>query len=429
MIRNGFYPCLTAIAKKMQHPIRTKWFFSLLIVALFSVAATPPPAPQGSADEQYIQIMNLIDKADALRVSGKADAAKAKYREAAGALTTFKRANPLFAPKTVAFRLNEVTERIEAYNRPPASAAPKTSPGAKPAPIKPAATKLEADSSSAGAKSGVKLLDPGAEPRKALRLHPKAGDKQTAILTAKIKMDMPGAPQGAKVPKLPALSIPLDATVQSVAQNGDITFEAVLGEAGVTEEPGIDTNMVKGIKGALAGLKGLSVDGVVSSRGVYKKVEVKAPPGGDPKMQQELDKANVQAKEFLSNIRSHIPEEPVGVGAKWQVEAPSKFQGVSTDTSTTYQLVSMDGDHVTTSFTLDQTAGNQTVQNAGSPVPMTLLNLKANGNGTVVSDLSKFVPTQMTMNFHMEMNSEVNAGNKKQPINMKMDMNFSLDAR
>ena len=79
------------------------------IALLASVAATPPVNMQGP-DEQYIHIMAVIDRADALRAVGQAEAARAKYQEAEKALLLFKSANPLFDPKTVAYRLKEVSD-------------------------------------------------------------------------------------------------------------------------------------------------------------------------------------------------------------------------------------------------------------------------------------------------------------------------------
>jgi hypothetical protein len=61
-------------------------------------------------------------------------------------------------------------------------------------------------------------------------------------------------------------------------------------------------------------------------------------------------------------------------------------------------------------------------------VPMTLNDMKANGTGTITSDLSRLVPTQFKMDFQMEMNSEIAMGNKKQPIAMKMGINFTMEA-
>ncbi len=83
---------------------------------------------------------------------GQTEAAKGKYRDAQRALLYFKAVNPLFAPKTVTYRLNELSTRLE--TRPVETTSSSNAPVAK--------ANLEAESS--GSKTEVKLIDAGAEP-------------------------------------------------------------------------------------------------------------------------------------------------------------------------------------------------------------------------------------------------------------------------
>lgn len=412
---NGSHCRTPAIAARFQIPANANWLFTLLIAALLSVAATSTPVADENSDEQYIQIMSVIDRADALRKSGQADAAKAKYKQAQIALLLFKRSNPLYSPKAVSYRLQELAERIE--TRP---AIPSSTPSSKPK------VKLEAPSASASSsKSSVKLLDPGAEPRKALRLHVKPGDKQTVIMTIKMTMDM-GAATGGKPMNIPAMSLPADTTIQSVAPNGDITYEMVFGEPGVVSEPGAAAQMVQAVKTQLAAIKGLTVTGVVSDRGISKKVDLKAPPTADPAMRQTME----QIKDGMANIASPLPEEAIGAGAKWEVKMPIKSGGVSVDQTSDYQLISVDGDHISTSVTASGSAANQKIQNpAMGSAQMNLIEMTNDATGTVAADLSKLIPLQASMDVHSDLNSEITVGTKKQPFAMKQAMNVTMEAK
>jgi hypothetical protein len=418
MIKSGSRPGLAAIGAKIQFLARFKWFFSVLIAVLFTTMAATPPDQQ-TPDEQYIHIMNIIDRADALRKAGQLDAAKVKYREAQTNLLYFKAYNPLFAPKTVAYRLNEVSDILD--TRPPVKE--DATPAAKPKP------KPEAESSAPGSKSSVKLIDAGAEPRSVLRLHVQPGEKQTAIMTMKMNMEMPGmggAGAGAKAPKLPAMTIPTDFTVQSVAPNGDITYTAVVGEPGIQADPGTTPQVAEAMKQALAKIKGLTSTGIISSRGVSKRVEMKAPADADPQLRQSLD----QMKEAMANLAVPVPDEAVGAGAKWEVQVPVKTQGMTIEQTATYQLVSVAGDHVNASVALVQNAANQKIQNPGmAGAQMNLIQLTGKGTGNITADLSKLVPAQASIDMHMEMNSELTMGTKKQPIALKMDINVTTEAR
>jgi len=400
MIKSGSTPRLPAIGQRIQFLVRLKWLLSLVIAVVVTVAATPPPDQQ-SPDEQYIHIMAVIDRGDALRAAGQVDAAKAKYKDAQRALLYFKATNPLFAPKTVTYRLNELNTRLE--TRPVV-----TEPAASAAKPKP---KLEAESGAS--KMEVKLIDAGAEPRKVLRFHVTPGDKQTAIMTIKTSNEMSGAtaPGAAAPMKIPTVTIPMDFSILNIETNGDVTYETVVGEAMVAEEPGALPQMVQEMKAATGGLKGLTITSIVSSRGISKKVEAKGPPAADPMLRQVFE----GIKEAVSSPGIPLPEEAIGGGAKWEIKMPVKSQGVTIDRTAQFQLVSVDGDHLKGTFTMDESAPNTKAQSSG---------VTANATGTVEADLSKLVASDITVNHHVE-----TPPTKQQPSGMKMDSTATIEAK
>ena len=414
---NGSHCHTSAIAAKLQ--FLASALLGLLIVALFTAASPSASVPSKTADEQYIQIMSLIDRADALHASGKTEAARAKYKQAEAALILFKRANPLFSPKAVAYRLAEVTDRIEARPPLPSASAPTNAKSQ---------VNLEAPpKASTTAKSSVKLLDPGAEPRKALRLHVKPGDKQAVIMTIKMSMETPGAATGSNsTMNIPAASLPADVTIQSVAPNGDITYQMVLGEPGVVEEPGASPQIVQGMKTALAGLKGLTVTAVTSDHGIGKKADMKAPVNADPQSRQMME----QIKDGMSEMASPLPEEAVGSGAKWQVTMPVKAQGINLEHKADYQLVSVNGDNISTKCTFTESAANQKIHNAAmGQTQINLISFTNNGTATVASDLSKLIPLQATIDVHSDVSSEMTVGNNTQPMAQKTAMNVTVESK
>jgi hypothetical protein len=423
MIKSGFTPRLLAIGQKIQSLARFNWLLSLVIAVIVTVAATPPPDQQ-TPDEQYIHIMALIDRGDALRAAGQMDAAKGKYKEARRELLYFKAVNPLFAPKTVTYRLNELSERID-------TRLPVTE-------TKPSAEKPKLEAESAASKSHVKLIDAGAEPRQVLRMHAVPGDKQTAAMTIKLSMEMPmppGGTPGAAAPggaapagtiKIPAITILIDFTVQNIAANGDVSYQAVAEEASVAEEPGAQPQMAQAMKAAMAGFKGIIGDGVRSSRNISKKVEVKTPPGAGPQIVQAVD----QVKQIMSNMGLPLPEEAVGPGAKWEVKMPVNSGGINIEQTAIYEAVSIAGDQVKTTFTLNQSAADQKIQlpaMAGAQVH--LVQLTGSGKGSATDDLSKLASSQAVFDVHTDINAEVNAAGKKTPVTMKMDMSATVEAK
>src|SRR5690606_16547663 len=141
----------------------------------------------------------------------------------------------------------------------------------------------------------------GAEPRKQLRIHSAVGDKQNLDFTTKIDMDM-GTGQ---TMKMPATKMTMDVTVKNISAEGDISYDAIIGDATVVDEPGVMPQMVETIKASLNGIKGLSMRVVISDHGITKSFNIKIPAGVAPQMRQAME----QMKESMSSISTPFPDE------------------------------------------------------------------------------------------------------------------------
>ena len=370
-----------------------------MVLLATTIAATSPTNSQ-SPEEQYIHIMAIIDRADALHKAGQADAAHAKYLEAEKALLYFKSANPLFFPKTVAYRLKEVTDLADV--RP---AVPEMTNSS---------SKMSLEAQPPAAKTNVKLIEAGAEPRAVLRYHVKPGDKQSAIMTWKLKMDMPmpaAAPGGAAptVPSIPEISIPVDYAVQSIAANGDVTYTATMGEASIAQDTNTPPEVLQQMQTAFAGIKGASSTWVKTSRGASKRLDNKASATTNPQVRQMLD----QFSESADIMNVELPEEAVGVGAKWEVKNTTKVQTATVAQTGTFELASVDGDKLGTKFDVTFDAANKGAAGA---------QFTGTAGGTVNVDLSKVVGSSAKLNMHME--APMGKGQT-----VKMDITMGIDAQ
>jgi hypothetical protein len=392
------------------------WLLSLVLMALLLGLC---PAQADELDDQYLQIYSLIQQADDLNANGKRDPAKGKYQEAFTALRTFKKSYPDWNAKLVSYRLNYVAQKLTALSeKPPAVVGSGTNnaPEAKP----------EMKASTPTSPQPVKLLQAGAEPRKVLRLHPNPGDKQTLRLTMKMAVETKMGEAQTPAMNLPAMTIAMDITVKDVSNEGDITYEVAMGETSVAEEPGASPQIVKAMKSALAGVKGMSVTGTMSNHGFGKGTEFKAPPGADPQARLVMD----QMKDSFAQVAAPLPEEAVGPGAKWEVKMPIKSRGMTVDQTATYELVSIEGEHLTTKSTIIQRAVNQKIDNpimSGMKVDLTKMTGKATSEFGL--DLGKPMPSAGTMDSHSDIAMGLNMGGQNQSITMKMDLNLRLEAK
>ena len=409
---------LIGSAVRRQVRANSKWLSGLLVLTL--LLGSCPSARADLGDEQYLQIYNLIQQADDLNAGGKSALAKAKYQEALTELKGFKQDYPNWNVKLVAFRLNDLAQKLAALSEKPAAAA-----GGGAGTNAPEAN-ADAKAITSSATTQVKLLEAGAEPRKVLRLHPSPGDKQTITLTMKMAVETTMGGMQAQAMKLPAMTMSMDVTVKNVSGQGDITYELVMGGVNVADDPAGSPQLAELIKAALGGAKGMSGTGVVSSRGLTKGMEFKVPPGADAQTRQVMD----QMRESFSSMAAPLPEEAVGPGARWEVRMPIKSQGMTIDQTTTCELVSIEGERLTTKRTFTQRAANQKIESPAMPgLKVDVNKMVGTGTGQNTSELEKLLPSEGTMDLHSETDMAMNMGGQKQAISTKLDLNVRLESK
>ena len=414
MNKIGSHPCLVASASRARFPLVMKCLSGLMIVTLLlpaSIRAAEDP------ETHYLRIFSIIDKADTLTAHGDPSLAKAKYREAQRELLKLKQDNPIWKTKVVEYRLKYVGEKIDALSKPP--------PGAEGTET---GTESNSESASNAAPSGtqVKLLDAGTEPRRPLRLQAKPGDKQSVDMTIKIGMDMEMSGMPAQPMQMPAIKMGMELTIKDVSPDGDITYESSLGNAGVAEDSGVVPQVAEAMKSSFAALEGVAGTCVASSRGLGKKADMKLPSGADPQMRQVM----AQMNDSFAAFTTVFPEEAVGPGARWEVKLPIKSQGMTITQTTTYELISIEGDELHFKTSLVQHAANQKIQNPAMPgLKIDLTKMTGSGSGTSTVNLAQIMPSEATMNSKSEMAMAMNMGGQKQAMTMKIDVGLHLETK
>jgi hypothetical protein len=387
---------------------------------LLILAMALRPALGETPEDQYLRVYGIIEQADALQAKGQSEQALAKYREAQTALQGFERDHRDWNPKLVAFRFKYLAEQVAALTAPtptPGKPAPPSGTGQTPPDAKPAGSKSEEQ---------TRILDAGAEPRKELRLHPKPGDKQTGTFTLKSTMDtsMGGGP--GQVVKIPTMKLSYEASVKGVSEDGDISYEVIIKEPEVADEAGALPQVVEALKSALAGMKGLSGTGTLSSRGQNKEFEFKMPGAATAQTRQLVE----QMKGAFKNLSASLPKEPLGVGAKWEVKSATKAQGAIVDETVTYQLASMEGERLVVKVAVVQSASNQKIESPQMPgLKLKLTKLVGKGTGSSTLDLGQLLPAERTAELHTENYLSMDAGGQPQPVTTKQDVSLRFEAK
>ena len=100
------------------------------------------------------------------------------------------------------------------------------------------------------------------------------------------------------------------------------------------------------------------------------------------------------------------------------------------DQTATYQLVSIDGEHLTAKSTMTQSATHQKIENPAMPgVKVDVNKMIGNGTNDVTLDLAKLLPAEGNGELHSELSMEMNMGGQKQPMDMKMDLKIHLEGK
>lgn len=379
--------------------------FPLILLAVFFLASRLAQAAGADPDDLYLRIFGLMDQANTLTTGGHTERAIAKYRQAQAELQRLQRDFPEWNPKIVSYRVQYLAQKVDSLtHNAPEQNAPATSTAPANAPQ-------------------IKLLEPGAEPRVALRLHPKPDDKQILTMTIKMGMEMKLGEAEAPETKIPPMKMVVDMTAKSLSPEGDITYASTVQEAGISEDADVNQQVAEAMKSSLDAMKGLAASGVMTSRGINKSSEIKGGDENNPQVRQVTS----QLKETLANFSTPFPEEPVGVGAKWESKKPVNSQGMKIDQTTTYELVSVEGDRIALRSTISQTAAPQKIQNPAMPgLKLDLTKLSSTGNGDFSLDLGHLAPLQGAMSSKSDISMGMSVAGQKQSMDMKMDLSVQM---
>ena len=388
-----------------------KWSAVWIMLVLLTFCA----ARADAQDKDYLVIYGIMGQADTLSAGGQTSQAHAKYAEAQLALAQFQRENPAWNIKTVSFRLNYLAEKLAATSA--KTVAPENNT---------AATAVKKEAAPAAPKSPVKLLDAGSEPRTVLHLHPRVGDQQTVIMTMKMAMTTSAAGKEMPAMDMPAMLMTMDFGVKDISDAGDITYTMVFSDATVAADTNTPPAIAAAMKSSLASIRGMTGTGRMSSHGIIKGVEIKLPAAADPQMSKTMD----QMKESFSSSSTPLPEEAVGPGAKWEYQTRIKSQGMTIDQNLHYELIAIEGDRLTLRSTITQNAANQKIQNPVMPsLKVDLTKMTGSGTGNSTLDLGRIMPVSGTLAEKTEVIMDMNVGQQKQTMDMKMDMNITLESK
>lgn len=268
-----------------------------------------------------------------------------------------------------------------------------------------------------GTTATVELLDPGAEPRTALRYIFQANRTEKMVMEMSMAMARESGDQKQPETQMPATRMTMTIDCKEVTPEGDLHYEFELVQVEVLPEPGTDPAVVDAMKQQMSSLQGLSGSATVTSRGFSKDAEINPPPGIDPQVRQFMD----NMKQSMNQMSAPFPEEPVGRGARWQVTTPVETPALKLTQIATYTLLEIQGDKVKLDVAIKQSTPRQEIDTPGAAPgeKVSLESLNSSGTGTVELQMTNLVPTS---NINVTTTSVISVGNQRIKTTMRMGM-------
>jgi hypothetical protein len=222
--------------------------------------------------------------------------------------------------------------------------------------------------------------------------------------------------------KMPVLRSGADLEVTAVSNTGDMTISMTFTDGKWIATPSSDPSMMTALNGAILALKGLSGTMVMSNRAFTRDATFDTSKVSNP----QLSQAMAPIKQMLQNLSLPLPEEPVGVGATWEVRLGLNANGIQTFSRHSVEVTAMDDKSCTLKMAVEETAPPQSFSNptiGGATMSVDAFN--STGSGTTKIQFDTLSPTS-ELNVNTKMTMSIDMGGNAQQMNMAMSMKSTI---
>jgi hypothetical protein len=271
----------------------------------------------------------------------------------------------------------------------------------------------------------VELLNPGAEPRQALRFKPTLQDQQLATMTMNMDMKMKDAQADKSIPgpKPPGMIVKIETTVTKIEPNGNIHYQARYVDFNVADTSELPPAALEQMRSQLAKMKDLKILSVVDNRGQTLSVNFEIPDGADQITRSML----TQVSKSIEQASVALPEAAVGLGAKWRIASDINMFGMNLPQAATYELVNLQNGVAMLNVVMDQQATSQTMNLPGLPAEsgVRIKSLNTTGQGEVTVRFDRLLPISAKIAVDSKAEMEISISKTDPP--MVMNTNTKLD--
>ncbi len=234
------------------------------------------------------------------------------------------------------------------------------------------------------------LLDVGEAPRQKLRYSWHADQKELLVMDLRTAASTEA--RGEKQPDvaLPTVHVAIAVDPQTVSADGDLSYKWHVTTATSDARDDTPSQLVEGMRSEVSAIARLEGSGVVTDRGLSKEVRVDPGPEGQAAAQGQLAE---QVRQTLRDVAAPLPDEEVGVGARWRKLSKLDERDARVTQTETFRLVDLNGDRGTLDDSLAQTAPPQALHASAAPPGSRarMESMLASGQAKVRFDLTRLV--------------------------------------
>ena len=242
-------------------------------------------------------------------------------------------------------------------------------------------SKTAADAAAAD-DSGVRLLDKGQRPRSELRYSVSAGTTTSSTTTFRVA-SLASSETNSALTILPGLRLDIVSGPAELTERGvKFKVDVVRSEALVPDA--FDEDLADQLREGAA---------LAESIGGWIELDDRGQPLAGAFNEQtkrsdvpvRLLRMVVNSRETLTRVR--LPEEKVGLGARWESHRQIKAYGFDLQQVNTYTLVDRVGDEVMLNVTVQQMARPQTIEFPEEGIAISVQSMTAQADGQIILDL------------------------------------------
>jgi len=235
------------------------------------------------------------------------------------------------------------------------------------------------DAGAAAPKTTLALLSSGEEPKTRLQLAAEPGAEQTVVIEVAASEEalLNGSPAGST--EQPTVRFVVQTTVKRADDNGQLHYALSIVDGGLADEDS-QNPLSQRTKANVQQLLDTSGTMVLNRQGMVESVSMKTKSRGrSSRILSQLERA------IHNHLVVPLPDQPVGVGAKWKVTTPKKRYNVPVDDIATYVIKKINDDKVTLEVSVEQAVDPRNLEQARLPQGqgMNVDELSGEGRGTI----------------------------------------------